>query len=137
VLIVMAAVPDPQLDEDTLIQRVRDGAHEARKLVETWRGYAANSRSRAAIAHQLGNEFDQRLWGARAKTRDAAAQVLLTQNPAEAAAAMMNKAKECHVKTPPLIGYDEAAVDYTRARVWQDCAWGIDSSLPEVQPEWL
>ncbi len=38
----------------------------------------------------------------------------------------------------PLVGYDEAAIAYTKARIWQNCAQAIDPALPEVQPklEW-
>lgn len=32
-------------------------------------------------------------------------------------------------------GADEAAIRYTKARTWQDCAKAIDPGLPEVQPK--
>jgi len=35
----------------------------------------------------------------------------------------------------PLVGYDEAAIAYTKARIWQHCAQSIDPGLSEVQPK--
>jgi hypothetical protein len=35
----------------------------------------------------------------------------------------------------PLTGFDQAAIDYTQARIWQDCAQSIEPGLPEVQPK--
>lgn len=128
------AVPDPQLDEDELVQRIRDGAHEARDLAETWRRYAASGRSRAKLAR---HDFDAQLHEARASVRDAAANLLLLgQSPADAAALMMRHCAAHHIKKPPLVGYDAAAVQYTVARTWQACAWALDPTLPEIQPYW-
>jgi hypothetical protein len=81
------------------------------------------------IAHHLSEDFDSRLWGARAKTRDAV-ELVLTQNSVEAAVAMVAKAAVHHIEHPPLVGYDEAAVDHTRA---QTCAWRPTRPYPEVQ----
>jgi hypothetical protein len=35
----------------------------------------------------------------------------------------------------PLAGFEEAAVAYTQARIWQDCAQTIEPELPDVQPK--
>lgn len=133
-------IADPQHDEDELVQRIAADAADAadaRALAAKWHGYAANGRSRTALAMRQGKEFDARLHEARASVRDAAAALLLSQSPADAAALMMQNCAAHHIKHPPLIGYDAAAVQYTLARTWQACAWGVDPSLPEVQPEWL
>lgn len=128
------AVPDPQVDEDELVQRIRDGAHETRELAETWRRYASSEHALAKIANQA---FDAFLHEARAGVRDAAAALLLSQSPADAAALMMRNAAAHRVgKTSPLIGFDNAAEHYTIARTWQACAWALDPSLPEIQPYW-
>jgi hypothetical protein len=54
----------------------------------------------------------------------------------ETAGLMLHNAIKYSVRTPPFVGYDEAAVCYTRARTWQACARELDRSLPEVQPAW-
>lgn len=131
-----AAVVDPQVDVDDAVERIKAQAGEVRALVERWRSWAAASRSLAAIDRRLGKDFDAALKLTRATARDAAAALLLSQAPADAAAEMLGTANGLSVRTPPLIGYDRAAVEYTAARTWQDCAWSIDPSLPEVQPYW-
>ena len=57
-------------------------------------------------------------------------------DPRRAARLMIGHAAEAHVRTPPLIGFDQAAVRYTTARTWQRCARMLDPSLDEVQPLW-
>lgn len=128
------AVPDPQLDEDELVQQVRAGARKARELAETWRRYAS---SEHALAKIVSMAFDAFLHETRAGVRDAAAALLLSQSPADAAALMMrNAAAHRQGRTSPLIGFDNAAEHYTIARTWQACAWDIDPTLDEIQPYW-
>lgn len=101
-----------------------------------WRSWAVNSRARAHLERSHDHAFDAELLEARAAVRDEAAEMLLSQDPVEAAALMMRRAVAHVVRNPPLMGYDQAAVEYTRARSWQFCAREIDPSLPEVQPRW-
>lgn len=128
--------PDPQVDEDVLIQRIRTASKAALAMAETWRGYAAGQRLRAAIDRQRGEPFDADLKDARAGVRTAAADLLLSGPPAEAAQEMMHRAAAFVVREPPLMGYDQAARQYTLARSWQWCAQQIDPTLPEIQPRW-
>ena len=128
-----AAVPDPQTDEDHLVERVRERSGQARRLAATWRRWAASNRAAARAEHVY---FNRQLLLARAAVRDEAAALLLTQDPAGAAQLMMQRAAAHVVRNPPLIDYDVAAIHYTEARSWQFCARQIDPSLPEVQPRW-
>ena len=73
---------------------------------------------------------------ARAEVRREAADVLeFARDPLEAARQLHRRAAALWRHGLPLIGFDEAAVDYIRARAWQDCARAIDPSLPVVQPK--
>ena len=135
------AVPDPQVDEDGLVERVRARSREARSLAVTWQQYAKNSLARAQIERAKGDhfvaDFDADLLEVRAAVRAAAAQLLVSQEPAEAARLMMRNAAQHAVRgEPPLIGYDPVAIEYTIARTWQACALAVDPLLPEVQPLW-
>lgn len=131
------AVPDPQLDEDAAVGRA--AAVTVRQLVERWHGYATYDQTRARLLRTAGDEFGASLREAAGHTRNLAAALLAKTVPpeiADVAAVMMTNAAASHVKHPPLIGFDQAAVSYTRARVWQACAREIDPALPEVQPLW-
>jgi hypothetical protein len=48
---------------------------------------------------------------------------------------MHGNARELWQRHWPFVGFDEAALKYTKARTWQDCARSIDPGLPEVQPK--
>ena len=107
---------------------------EARQLWQSW-AVAAHHQSRA-LASQ-GSDFDATLKNARAATYERAAAVLrASPDQEQAAQVMMNNATEALVRTPPLIGFDRAAVRYTVARTWQRCALMLDPALAEVQPLW-
>jgi hypothetical protein len=127
---------DPQVDEDQLVEAVRARARGTRTLAELWQGYAVSSRALGRIDADLGKGFDASLKLARARVRDAAAALLLSQEPAEAAVVMMHNAAAHEVRRPPMIDYDAAAVEYTIARTWQACAWTVNPELPEVQARW-
>jgi hypothetical protein len=52
---------------------------------------------------------------------------------------LMRHAMHCAVQPETgwtLADWDRSGAKYVRARAWQLCAWELDSSLPEVQPEW-
>lgn len=128
---------DPQVDEDTTVRRAM--AVTVRQLVERWHGYATYDQTKAQLLHQGGDDFGASLREAAGHTRLLAAALLAKAVPTEVAgvaAAMMTNAKGCHVREAPMVGFDDAARNYTRARVWQACAHEIDPSLPEVQARW-
>jgi hypothetical protein len=104
---------------------------------QLWLMWAAAGRHLSRVLASQGSEFDAALKSARAATYDRAA-VLLHANsdPQEAAKLMMKHVAESYVRTPPLIGFDQAAIRYTVARTWQRCALMLDPSLDEVQPRW-
>src|SRR3984893_187008 len=105
-------------------------------LARTFSDYAKAARGTAIKNHTKGDTFGESLAGARAAVYEQAAD-LGPQLPLPAAAdEMMNRAKAAHIRTPPLINFDTAGVQYASARAWQFCAWKIDPSLPEVAPKW-
>lgn len=112
---------------------------DAAELVERWRLYARRGHDEAAARHDTGDLFGARLSSARADVRSAGAELLRrTDDPAKAARIMHGTVRELWLTDLPLVGFDAAAVQYTRARTWQDCAHALDPSLPEIQPrlEW-
>jgi len=105
-------------------------------LARAFSDYAKAARGTAIKNHTKGDTFGESLAGARADVYEKAAD-LVRQLPLTAAAdEMMNRAKANHIRTPPLINFDSAGVQYASARAWQFCAWKIDPSLPEVAPKW-
>jgi hypothetical protein len=105
-------------------------------LARMFSDYAKAARGTAIKNHTKGDTFGESLAGARADVYEKAAD-LVRQLPVTAAAdEMMNRAKANHIRTPPLINFDSAGVQYASARAWQFCAWKIDPSLPEVAPKW-
>lgn len=132
-----APASDPQLDEDAVVRRA--AAVTVRQLVERWHGYATYDKTKAQQLHRAGDEFGASLREVGATIRLAAASLLAKTMPtevAEIAGVMLANAKGCHVREAPLMGFDRAARDYTRARVWQACAREIDPTLDEIQPYW-
>jgi hypothetical protein len=108
-------------------------------LVGLWRCYARRNLAEAAVRHDSGDLFGAALSSARAEVRAASAELLRrSADPAEAARVMHRTVCELWLTDLPLLGFDAAAVQYTRARTWQDCARTLDPSLPEIQPrlEW-
>jgi hypothetical protein len=104
-------------------------------LVARWLHYALCNKRNAAIQQAVGDMFGAALCLARAEVRAAAADLLAASaTPAVAAVEMQRRATALGVRELPIIGFDSAAVEYTKARIWQDCARAIDPSLPEVQP---
>jgi hypothetical protein len=132
----LAAVADPQVDEDELIERIRERSGAAKAMAARWREYALHNRMLGKRERRKGDLFAAALLEYRADVRDQAAGLLLSQSPGDAAAEMMLRAAQHVVRTPPLIDYDAAAISYTIARSWQWCAQQIDPTLSEVQPRW-
>jgi hypothetical protein len=136
---------DPQRDEDEHIRRIRDGQGggpatvDVAGLIERWRSYARRNLAEAVVRRRSGDSFGAALSNARAEVRAAGAQLLRHNgDPVEVARVMHRRVCELWVIDLPLLGFDAAAVRYTRARTWQDCAHALDPTLPEIQPrlEW-
>jgi hypothetical protein len=110
---------------------------EVDALIEQWRLYARANQSQASQNRQTGDQFGAELCLARGSVRLAAADMLdLHRDDPMAAAKQMHKhAGELRQHHWPFVGFDEAAIRYTKARTWQDCAKAIDPGLPEVQPK--
>jgi hypothetical protein len=108
-------------------------------LVALWLDYARRNKWQAVVERNMGDVFGASLSMARAKVRTDAAELLAASvTSQEAAVEMHRRATTLWQSDLPLIGYDEAAIAYTKARIWQHCARSIDPGLPEVQPklEW-
>lgn len=112
-------------------------ACDPREVVRVWESWAAAGRHLARALASQGGLFDAALKDARARTYERAI-ALLRANPVpeKAARLMITNAAELHVRTAPLVGFDDAALRYTMARAWQRCALMVDPSLGEVQPLW-
>ena len=105
-------------------------------LVALWSSYAVSNKWLAAVQQRSGDEFGATVSLARAEARAAAAELLTASaTPEDAAVEMYRRATALWVRELPIIGFDLAAIEYTKARIWQDCAQAIDPSLPEVQPK--
>lgn len=109
----------------------------AQETAQLWAMWAAAGRHLSRALASQGSDFDSTLKSARAATYDRAAALLhATPDREQAAQLMLKNAAQLIVRTPPLIGFDTAAVRYTVARTWQRCALMLDPSLDEVQPLW-
>ena len=108
--------------------------------VALWRDYAHRNKLSAAVQQDVGGDaFGARLCLARAEVRTQAAELLAASaTPAAAAVEMHRRAAalwQSDLPLVPLAGFDEAAIAYTQARIWQDCAQSIEPGLPDVQPK--
>lgn len=107
-----------------------------KELIARWLRYAVRGRSNAMARSRTGDMFGARLSLARAEVREEAAEILRrAPDPLAAAAIMHRRASDLWLPDLPLIGFDQAAIQYTQARVWQDCARTVDPNLPIVQPK--
>lgn len=109
---------------------------EPADLSRMYADYAKAARGTAIKNHTKGDLFGETLANSRAEVYEKASELVRQLPLADAAAEMMNLARASHVRTPPLIDFDAAGVQYNTARAWQFCAWKIDKSLPEVAPRW-
>jgi hypothetical protein len=104
--------------------------------VALWLDYAQRNKHGAAVHRASGDVFGAQLCMARADIRTKAAGLLAASaTPADAAAEMHRRATALWQSDLPIIGFDAAAIAYTQARVWQNCAQAIEPALPEVQPK--
>ena len=111
-------------------------ALEPGELSRMFADYAKAARGTAIKNHTKGDLFGETLANSRADVYEKASEMVRQLPLADAAAEMMNLAKAMHVRTPPLIDFDAAGVQYNSARAWQFCARKIDPDLPEVAPKW-
>jgi hypothetical protein len=114
----------------------QDDVPDHADLARTFADYAKAARGTAIKNHTKGDTFGENLAASRADVYDKAAELMRQLPPTDAANEMMNRAKAAHIRTPPLINFDSAGMQYATARAWQFCAWKIDPSLPEVAPKW-
>lgn len=112
------------------------GDPASQDLVQIFADYAKAARGTAIKNRSKGDGFGDELASKRAAVYDMAADLVRRLPPAEAAKEMMDRARSAHIRTPPLIDFDRAGVQYSQARAWQFCARQIDPSLPEVAPKW-
>jgi hypothetical protein len=109
---------------------------EQTDLARMFADFAKAARGTAIKNHTKADTFGETLANSRADVYDKAAELIRQLPPPDAAKEMMNRAKAAHIRTPPLINFDSAGVQYAIARAWQFCAWKIDPQLPEVAPKW-
>ncbi|HEX3784335.1 MAG TPA: hypothetical protein VHX38_32150 [Pseudonocardiaceae bacterium] len=104
-------------------------------LVAQWLRYATANKVSAEVRAKSGDLFGAELARTRGEVRRAAALLLqeMRADPLGAAKVMHERAAAIWVRDLPLIGFDAAALTYTKARTWQDCARAIDPELPIVQ----
>lgn len=120
-----------------LIPMTATGVGQSEEVAQLWVSWAVAAHHQSRVLASHGSLFDSSLKNARAVTYERAAALLHSDADLEKTAQIMIKyATEVYVRTPPLIGFDEAAVRYTVARTWQRCALTLDPSLDEVQPLW-
>lgn len=116
--------------------RSSGGVPEQTDIARLFADFAKAARGTAIKNHTKGDQFGETLASSRAEVYEKAAELVRQLPPPDAAVEMMNRAKAAHIRTPPLMNFDSAGVQYTTARAWQFCAWKIDPSLPEVAPKW-
>jgi hypothetical protein len=109
---------------------------EPAELARMFADYAKAAHGTAIKNHSKGDLFGETLAKSRADVYEKASELVRQLPLADAATEMMNRARASHVRTPPLIDFDAAGVQYNTARAWQFCAWKIDPTLPEVAPKW-
>jgi hypothetical protein len=105
-------------------------------LAQTFADYAKAARGTAIKNRSKGDNFGDELATKRAAVYDMAADLVRRMPLQEAAKEMIERAKNAHIRTPPLIDFDRAGIQYSTARAWQYCALQIDPNLPEVAPKW-
>ena len=105
-------------------------------LAQVFADYAKAARGTAIKNRSKGDGFGDELATKRAAVYEMAADLVRRLSRAEAAKQMLENARSAHIRTPPLIDFDRAGVQYSQARAWQFCAKLIDPSLPDVAPKW-
>jgi hypothetical protein len=112
------------------------GDPASQDLAQILADYAKAARGTAIKNRSKGDGFGDELASKRAAVYDMAAELVRRLPPQDAAKEMLERARAAHIRTPPLIDFDRAGVQYSQARAWQFCAQLIDPSLPDVAPKW-
>jgi hypothetical protein len=112
------------------------GDPASQDLAQVFADYAKAARGTAIKNRSKGDGFGDELATKRATVYEMAADLVRRLPLADAAKEMMNNARSAHIRTPPLIDFDRAGVQYSQSRAWQFCAQLIDPSLPDVAPKW-
>lgn len=133
---VSAVVPEPSGLAEQSGAAEQSGVPEPADYAREFSEYAKAARGTAIKSHTKGDQFGEKLANQRATVYDQAAELARQYPPQVAANAMMEQAKANHVRTPPLVNFDQAGMQYVAAMAWQYCAWQIDSELPEAAPSW-
>lgn len=103
---------------------------------ELFGGYARAARGTALTAKSKGDPFGEQLAEARAKVYDQAADIVRQNTLSAAAEQLMRNASRTHVRTAPLLDFDNAGLQYISSRAWQFCALQIAPSMQEVAAKW-
>jgi hypothetical protein len=106
------------------------------EFAELFSGYARAARGTALKAKSKSDPFGEQLAEARALVYDQAADVVRQNTLTVAAGQLMHNASRTHVRTAPLMDFDNAGLQYISSRAWQFCALQIDPSMPEVAAKW-
>lgn len=112
------------------------GDPASQDLAQVFADCAKAARGTAIKNRSKGDSFGDELATKRAAVYEMAAELVRKLPPEDAAKEMLERARAAHIRTPPLIDFDRAGVQYSQARAWQFCAQRIDPSLPEVAPKW-
>ena len=108
----------------------------ATDLADRFADFGTAARGTAMKNKAKGDEFGEKLANRRAEVYDSAAALVNQQAPLEAAKVMMERAGQLHVRTPPLIDFDNVGLQYIAARAWQYCALIINPGLSPAAPKW-
>lgn len=111
-------------------------APSATDISDRYSEYAKAAHSTASRCRSKGDSYGEQLASTRAKVYEEAASIAASMPVQRAAEEMMRRAASEHVRTPPLIGFDEAGLRYITARAWQFCALEIDPRLQTRAPKW-
>jgi len=111
-------------------------ATTAADFADQFTDYARAARGSAVKNKAKGDKFGEQLASTRADVYAQAADLVRAMHPQQAAVAMMERAGRMYVRTPPLMGFDEAGVRYITARAWQFCALEINPELEHAAPQW-
>lgn len=106
------------------------------ELAERFAGYARAARGTALQAKGKSDPYGERLANNRAEVYDKASNTVLRLPLDRAATEMMEQAGRTHVRTAPLMDFDNTGVQYICARAWQYCALEIDPNLKQQAPQW-
>jgi hypothetical protein len=114
-----------------------DGAPAA-EWAEYFSDVATAAKNTAQRRVVQGDDFGAECARARAQIYTEAAEELRGATDVHAAAQTIYHRGKQHKTSgsPPLIGFDAAAMDHLRASALQWCARQLDPSLPEIESSW-